>query len=527
MQKSLHPSTSTFRTLIEGDYLYIDKTKYIYELVKRSAGVYFFSRPRRFGKSLFVSTLEDVFRGNRELFKGLWIDGSDYQWETHPVIRLDFSSNSIATAAELEQFIDYEFQRIARENGLTEPLLGYNYKSRFQDLIRQLAQTSQVVILVDEYDKPLTDNLENLEEAVRIRDVLRSFYSVIKALDQHIRFVFITGISKFSKVGVFSAMNNLDDMTMTPTFATAFGITEEELQTYFAPYITAFAEKENISESKLVDLVRIWYDGFCFVEECESVYNPFSTIQLFNKQRFANYWFDSGTPTFLVKLLRDQNYYIEAFEELVLPEVDFSTFELEHLDIVPLLFQTGYLTIKDYKKEIGEETIYSLSYPNREVERAFTTYLLSSFSYTERSLSRSHLYQLVEALQKHDIEQVFIILRTFFANVPYNIAIDKEAYYQTIFYIVFKMLGVQVDAEVVTNRGRIDAVVELDDHIFLFEFKLNGSAQEALNQIKEKEYVQKYSLVGKPLTCIGANFNTETRMVDDWQSDSLNPSSES
>lgn len=216
-------------------FYYVDKTQYIYELVREAKGIYFVARPRRIGKSLFVSILDEVFRGNRELFQGLWLYESDYRWETHPVIRLDFSSNPVKSAEELEQVMEYENQRISRECGLTEPLLGFDYKSRFQDLIRQLAQTNQVVILVDEYDKPLIDNLENLEEAIRIRDVLKAFYTVIKALDRYLRFVFITGISKFSKVGVFSTMNNLEDMTMDPAFATALGITEDELQTYFTP----------------------------------------------------------------------------------------------------------------------------------------------------------------------------------------------------------------------------------------------------------------------------------------------------
>ena len=527
MPKPLQPSTSTFRKLIEGNYLYIDKTKYIYELVKQPAGIYFISRPRRFGKSLFISTLEEAFRGNRELFAGLWIDKSDYEWTPHPVIRFDFSANPVSTASKLEKVIEYEIQRIAREHGLTESLLGFDYVSLFQDLIRQLAKTRQVVILIDEYDKPLTDNLENLEDAVAIRGILRSFYSVIKALDQHIRFVFITGVSKFSKVGVFSAMNNLEDLTMDPAMATAFGITEDELQTYFKPYIDTFAEKQSVSSQKLVEAVRHWYDGFCFVEEGERVYNPYSTILLFSKQRFSNYWFESGTPTFLTKLLRKNNYDIASLDKLLLPEIAFSTFELEDLDIIPLLFQTGYLTIKDYERKFAQEVIYTLSYPNHEVERAFNTHLLSAFSHLEISLSRSYLYQLINALNEQDIEQMFTVLQTFFANVPYTIAVDKEAYYQTIFFVIFKMLGFDTTAEVVTNHGRIDAVIELAERIYLFEFKLNGTAQDALNQIKKKQYFQKFWLAGKPIICVGANFNTETRMVDEWESEPINPSSES
>lgn len=522
MVKPLQPSTSTFRDLIEGGFLYIDKTEYLYELVREPKGIYFLSRPRRFGKSLFVSTLEEIFRANKELFANLYIAETDYHWETHPIIRLDFSTMSVETAAKLEQSIDYELQRIATEYGIGESLGGFDFKSRLQDLIRKLSQTNQVVILIDEYDKPLTDSIENLEEASKIREILRSFYSVIKALDRHVRFAFITGISKFSKVGVFSAMNNLADLTMDRRFATAFGITEDELQTYFAPYIEEFAEKENISPEKMIELVKHWYDGFCFVEECESVYNPFSTVRLFSAQRFSNYWFESGTPTFLISLLKNSDYSVEALDHLVLPEVAFSTFELEELDIIPLLFQTGYLTIKDYRRDtLGGHAMYTLSYPNLEVERAFTTYLLRAFSHLPMSSASSQLYQLIEALHEQNIERVFTILRTFFASIPYSINVDREAYYQTVFFIIFKMIGMQIEAETVTNNGRIDAVVELDELIYIFEFKLNGSAKEALAQIHEKEYFQKYWLAGKPIVCVGANFNTESRTIEEWQTDEI------
>ncbi|MBV7339531.1 AAA family ATPase [Chloroflexi bacterium TSY] len=360
---------------------------------------------------------------------------SDYDWETYPIIRLDFSRIAATTADELKEGIKWYLRRIARQYSITLP--DGPYYTLLDELIFGLSTIGKVVILIDEYDKPLIDNLKDLEKAKVIRDTLRGFYTILKAMDEYIRFVFITGISKFSKVGVFSTMNNLDDMTMAPSFATAFGITEDELQEYFRPYILMFAEKENISPEILVQQIRDWYDGFCFVEECERVYNPFSTIQLFKKQRFSNYWFESGTPTFLINLLQEKGYNVESLEKLILKEIDFSTYELEHRDIVPLLFQTGYLTIRDYEKTLGEETIYHLSYPNREVENAFITYLLSVFSYIERTLSRSHLYKLLDALQKKEIEQVFLVLRVFFANIPYTLKVEKEAYYQTIFYVIF------------------------------------------------------------------------------------------
>lgn len=522
MAKPVQASTFTFRDIIESDFLYVDKTRYLYELVRYGKGIYFIARPRRFGKSLMVSTLAEIFQGNRELFQGLWIDQSDYEWQPHPVLRFDFSRHGVKSAAKLEQVIDYFIDELARQHGIT--LRGFDYQTRFDNLILQLGSGEhRVVILIDEYDKPIIDNLDNLTEATAIREVLRNFYTIIKAMDSYIRFVFVTGISKFSKVGVFSTMNTLDDLTMDPRFATALGITEEELTRDLTEHIAEFAAKLNITPETLRDQIREWYNGFCFVENCARVYNSYSTLQLFKKQYFANYWFETGTPTFLIKLLHERNYEVATLEHLVLKEIDFSTYELDHLDIVALLFQTGYLTIKDAQVRFGEETIFTLSYPNREVENAFLTYLLSAFSSLERTLSRSHLYELLAALRKHDLDQMFTVLRTFFANVPYTLQVDREAYYQTVFYILFKMIGIETEAEVVTNDGRIDTVVMMDDHIFLFEFKLNGSAMAALAQIKEKEYFQKYWLTGKPITCVGANFDTTKRTVSEWESAEITP----
>lgn len=385
MPKPVQASTYTFRNLIEGGFLYVDKTRYLYELVRPATGIYFLARPRRFGKSLMLSTLEEIFLGNREFFKGLWLDTSDYDWQPYPVIRFDFSSNSVNSAENLVQFFDYYLDKLARTHQVT--LRGFDYQSNFAELIEQVAQTGKVVLLIDEYDKPLIDNLENLPEATKIREVLKKFYTVIKAMDRHLRFVFITGISKFSKVGVFSAMNNLDDLTMDLRFATALGITEDELQSNFHEHIGDFAAQTGISTEALLQQIREWYNGFCFVENCATLYNPFSTLQLFYQQRFSNYWFDSGTPTFLVKLLQEQQYDIEQLDDLHLRELAFSTYELENLSIIPLLFQTGYLTIKGYDPQ---RRVYTLSYPNTEVKDAFLAHLLGKFSERDRSLNEDY-----------------------------------------------------------------------------------------------------------------------------------------
>lgn len=493
--------------------MYVDKTRYLYELVRPGTGIHFLARPRRFGKSLMISTLEEIFLGNRELFKGLWIDSSDYEWQLRPVIRIDFSANAVNSAANLVQVIDYYIEGIAQHYGVT--LRGFDYQTRFGNLIQQLAQRGKkVVILIDEYDKPIIDNLTNLPQATAIRDTLKNFYTIIKAMDRYLRFVFITGISKFSKVGIFSAMNNLDDLTMDPRFATALGITEDELRSNFAEHLPLLAQQERTDVDGLLQQIRDWYDGFCFVRNCQSVYNPYSTLVLFNKGQFSNYWFETGTPTFLIKLIKSRNYDIQPFDQLEVPELTFSTFEIESLELVPLLFQTGYLTIKGFRVDkFGE--MYTLSYPNYEVKNSFLSRLLSAYDEIEVALSESHVRRLLYALDSHDLPQFFEVLSVFFANVDYALYLDNEKYYQIIFYLIFKLMGLRAEAEVHTNQGRIDPVVELDHHIYLFEFKLNKSADEALQQIKDHDYARKYRFAGKPLTLIGANFDTTKRKVSE------------
>ncbi|MEZ4730774.1 MAG: AAA family ATPase [Caldilineaceae bacterium] len=458
-----------------------------------------------------ISTLEEIFLGNRELFQGLWIDRSDYNWQTYPVIRIDFSRMQVASDAEFAPALN---AICAKSPANIRSPLATVPTMRSLKISSWPWRQGQVVILIDEYDKPLIDALPHLPEAQKIRETLRGFYTLIKAMDQYLRFVFITGISKFSKVGVFSDMNHLTDLTMNPHFATALGITETELQSQFHEHIAKFASKEGVTPDALSTKLREWYDGFCFVEECQNVYNPFSTLQLFTQQRFANYWFETGTPTFLIKLLKEQQYDVEELNDLRLRELAFNTYEIETLSIIPLLFQTGYLTIKGYEPT---RRIYTLAYPNMEVEDAFLTYLLGEFSERDRGLNEAQLWRMIDALEAHDLDQFFHLLQVFFANVPYQIHLKYEKYYQTIFYLIFKLLGLRIDAEVETNAGRIDAVVEVADHIFLFEFKLDKSAEEALQQIRNQRYYQKYQLKGKSITLVGANFSSETRQVTAWQ----------
>ncbi len=514
--KPLPVSTAAFSKIIRGHYLYIDKTATIYQLIAPPTGSYFIARPRRFGKTLLISTLEALFLGQRDLFSGLWIAQTDYDWQPHTVLRLDFSQEPCTSAADLQQTITAYLTEIGMQYGVDLPAAPY-YR-QFRHLIQTLSQDKPLVVLIDEYDKPLIDNLNNPTEVGQIQAILKGFYAVLKAMEAHLRLVLITGISKFSKVSLFSDLNNLNDLTFDTQYATLLGITEVELRYYFADRLPSFATREGITVDDLLARIRAWYDGFRFSQHQTTVYNPFSTMLLFEKFSFRNYWFESGTPTFLIDLIKTRDYDLTRFSGMKIRETAFSTYDVTRLDIVPLLYQTGYLTIKEY---IPSKRLYTLAYPNREVEEAFLTWLLGAYSYLERGIGESYLWDLVASLENNNIEQLFDTLVVFFANIPYDLQIKQEKYYQTIFYLIFMMLGFRVEAEVKTQAGRIDAVVETDKHIYLFEFKVNKTATDALQQIKDNSYYQKYQRHKKSITGIEANFNTQTRTIDDWKTSQL------
>lgn len=521
MPKFLPTSTSTFVDIINGGFLYIDKTKYVYELVRQPKGAWFLSRPRRFGKSLFVSTLEELFRGNRELFKGLWIDNSDYEWNEHAVIRFDFNLLPQNNVVELEQNLKYYLHINADNYGVELPAAPSYIQ--FSHLIQTLSKERQVVILIDEYDKPLIDNLDNLEAAKEILKALKGFYGVIKAMDRHIRMSFITGITKFSKVGIFSDLNNLSDITLHSHYATVCGFTEGEIRHYLAEYIEIFAKNHSTPSEEFLGQMKRWYNGFCFAGDGENVYNPYSTVHLFFNQKFSNYWFETGSPSFLIQLIINGDYSVEELNEQILGELYLSSFKLGRLQLMPLLFQTGYMTIKEYYPESQR---YLLGYPNWEVENAFMAHLLDAFSQKDQGLSEAYLWQMINALQANNLSEFFMILQGLFANIDYDLHLGFEKYYQSMFYLIFQLMGLRISAEVKTNVGRIDAVVEVDERIYLFEFKLDKNPQDALAQIKSQTYYQKYQQSNKPITCVGANFSTKKRNIDGWEaaeSDQLQP----
>ncbi len=518
MEKNLTTSVSTFKDIIELNYLYVDKTEYVYNLVSNPKGIYFLSRPRRFGKSLTLSTLKSVFLGQKELFKGLYIYNKPIKWEKYPIIHLSLNRMMARTADELEENLIIALNRIAKSYDIKlETKRSYQ---KIEELIVELYNIKNVVVLIDEYDKPLLDNINNIEERGKIKEALKGFYSVIKANEEYLRFVFITGVSKFSRVSVFSDLNNLDDLTMNANFASSLGFTQEEVDKYFGKRIKKIAKKQNTSYTDLSNKLKLTYNGYRFTKINETVYNPVSLTKFVENEDIQHYWFETGTPSFLLELMKEKNYNLLKIENLKLNSAVFSTYEIENLIPEPLLFQTGYLTIKDYNQKDDQFTLY---YPNLEVKSAFLNYIAGYYTPVAQQYAPNYIINLKNAIVDNDLDNFFKTLKIFFANVEYDLHIDNEKYYQTIFYVIFTLIGVRINAEVKTNNGRIDAVVKTDTHIYIFEFKLFDTAKSAMKhistmlnaRIEDKKYFEKYQLEKKQIVLLGVGFDKNTKNIKD------------
>ncbi len=498
-----------FRKLRSGGYLYVDKTEAIYRLTQE-AGYYFLSRPRRFGKSLLVSTMKELFSGNRELFTGLWIEDR-WNWsETNPVLHIPFSSigyKSLGLERALHEFLDDVSQE--HDLGVEEEAL----EKKFSEVLERLsAKHSRVVLLIDEYDKPIIDYLgKEIEQAKANREVLRKFYSILKDSDPHLRLVFITGVSKFSKVSIFSDLNNLDDLTIQDYRSnTLLGYTQEELEHFFSEHIAQTAATQGIAEDELLEQIKNWYNGYSW-NGADFVYNPFSMLNFFQKRVFMNHWFKTATPTFLVDLLRKQEFY--ELDGMQVSETTFDSFDLENLQLEALLFQTGYLTIKAYE---ARRRLYTLGYPNLEVRESMMDYLLNAFSQVPATQVRAYVYEVADALRKKDLKKVEEVFNILLRSLPYQLYEGHERLYHIIIHLFFKYMALDVHSEVNTSRGRADALVELEDKIYCFEFKYDKSPEEALAQIKEKGYLDRYQSSGKELIAVGVNFSPEKREVEEF-----------
>jgi hypothetical protein len=510
--KKLSIGIQTFSELIEENYVYVDKTKYIYDMIA-SGKYYFLSRPRRFGKSLLVSTLADIFSGNKKLFDGLTISSLPYDWKKYPVIMISFSDIPHKTPEILEQGIKLCLQRIAKQYHI---VLHNEFSSgeMLQELVIELSENNRVALLIDEYDYPILHHIHNEESAQEIREVLKAFYAVIKGLDKHLKFGFLTGVSKFSQTSIFSGLNNLNDISLHSDFNPLLGYTRNEIVTYFAPHLLQAAKYNNCSVEQLLIDITEWYDGYLFTDDknATKIYNPYSVLLFLSNKKFSNYWFKTGTPTFLINLFKKYNYSIQDFEHIEATEGELSSFEIEKISLKTLLFQTGYLTINKYNEETKN---YTLTYPNKETIESLVEYLFASITNQSGLLLNNASIALLKAFEDYNFERIQLILTQFFASVPYTIKINAEKYYQTIFYVLLKIIGADIIVEQPTNIGRIDAVIQTKTRYFIIEMKINATADVALKQIREKKYYQSYESLGKEIILVGIAFDTTLNNISE------------
>jgi hypothetical protein len=513
-EKRLPIGIQTFSEIIRENYVYIDKTELIHRLIQ-SGKYYFLSRPRRFGKSLLVSTLKELFSGNRELFKGLWIDEKINWLEfAYPVIHIDFSGKLYEGKKELIDTIDYLIEENARKHKIL--LNQKTFDKKFMELVQRLAVKNRVVILIDEYDKPIIDFIQKREIAAENREILKNFYSAVKAADEYLKFVFLTGVSKFSKVSVFSGLNNLTDITLDDRYAVIAGYTQAELEFYFQDHLKMLPQSISLS------MIKDWYNGYSWDGQ-QFVYNPYSILNLFDQLKVENYWFTSGTPTFLMDIIRENRSNIMDFEEITVSREIFDNFDVEHIETESILFQTGYLTIKKIFQKDGMKR-YILSYPNQEVKHSFVNYLMNYFSGQSFFAMTTFRDNISDLLNKGNIEETIEKFKNLYASIPYDLSKSMgEGYYQTIFYLTLKLFGTSIQCEIETNQGRIDAVIETKNHIYITEFKL-GKAADAMNQIRQKKYYENYRLLNKPIFLVGIGFSKQSRNIADYQIEKL-PSS--
>ncbi|MBM3886468.1 AAA family ATPase [Candidatus Dependentiae bacterium] len=533
--KLLPIGIQTFEKIREkpGQYLYVDKTRELYELAT-SGSVYFLSRPRRFGKSLLCSTIKSLFEDRKDLFEGLWIAQSDWQWEKHPIIHLSFAGITRRSTEELRKGLIEFLRRTAHDYGISLPG-GTTLTEQFIILIMSLAERNKVVIIIDEYDKPILDHITNFDVAHQMREILKELYEVVKDLDRYLHFVFITGVTKFAKTSIFSGINNLQDISLSPVAATVCGFTYEELTDNFQPFIQALAEKRKLSAEETTDQLRRWYNGYSFDADGENplVYNPFSILLALQNKQFKNYWFESGTPTFLINLIKKNNYPIMDFQSVKIAASQLASFEIDKIKLDVLMQQTGYLTITGYDE--GSRN-YSVSYPNFEVFAALSEIIIPMMTELEPAALNDYVVWFRQALQAGDIEHFCKTLKQFFTEIPYTIVVEDgaekpkqkskqitlEKYYQTIFFVICRLLTRQVWIEQATNTGRIDAVLEFEQRIVIVEFKVNQSGRAALEQIKEKKYADSYVRGGKEILLVGINFDSQIRNIsDDWMVEKL------
>jgi hypothetical protein len=502
-----------FEKIRTDGYAYVDKTAIVYDLVN-SGSYYFLSRPRRFGKSLLLSTIEAYLSGKKELFTGLAIEKLEHEWVKYPILHLDLNTAKYDSVDGLNNVLnDY----------LTNWELIYGsfpsentFELRFKGIVRRAFEKTgqRVVILVDEYDKPLLQAIGNDSLQDSYRTTLKAFYSVLKTQDQYIRLAFLTGVTKFGKVSVFSDLNNLWDISMDEQFSYICGITEEELHANFDVPIGELAQKNHLTKDECYAKLKELYDGYHFDQYSDGIYNPFSILNTLAKKRFGNYWFETGTPSFLVYLMKNADYNLNEITQEQVPEDTLNSIESMSTNPIPVIYQSGYLTIKGYVEEFE---YYKLGFPNNEVENGFFKYLMPFYTPAKEEQSAFFISNFVMDVRNGRPDDFMQRLQTMFSDTDYKIVGKMELYFQNAMYVVFKLMGFYTEVERTTNRGRIDVLIKTKDYIYVMELKLDGSAEEALQQIEEKGYAQPFAQDKRKLYKIGVNFSSETRGIEDWK----------
>jgi hypothetical protein len=516
MNRRLPIGIQDFPKIREEGFLYVDKTAIIHRLINNSGGAFFLSRPRRFGKSLLCTTLGAIFGGRRNIFQGLAIDSLDWEWKKHPIIRLDLNPGNYLNGTKvLTSALNNMLYNFANDYGIR--LRGKFVPDQFSNLIKDLhnKEDEKVVIIVDEYDKPLLSTIDNNELHIAMRNELKSFYGVLKSSDEYLKFVFLTGVTKFSHISIFSDLNHLSDITLDSRYAEICGLTQEEVEHNFGPEIDGILEDAGKTREEYLGELRRFYNGYRFSEKPLSVYNPFGLLNHFDKNgKFLPYWYETGTPTFLVKLIINQKLNILDLNNMQVDYEDFRKYDIENMRAEPLLYQSGYLTIKDYDGELNQFTI---DYPNEEVRSSFSRSLLEQYLQPSGSAIRALSTRLPAALINGDIDDSMNMLKSFLASIPYDIIKEKENYYETAIHLIFSMLGLNCRSEVRIASGRIDTLVETKRFVYCFEFKLNGTVEEARAQIDTKEYLLSWEGSGKKLFKVGVNIDHEKRNIGEWK----------
>ena len=502
----------TYEEIVNLNCLYVDKTEYVYKMINLSKYI-FLSRPRRFGKSLLVSTLAAYFEGKKHLFKGTFIDGVEKDWTEYPVLRFDMSLAKHQSKEDLPRYLLYIIESNERKFGLTSDLTDPNL--RLTNLIqRAYEQTGkQVVVLIDEYDAPLLDVAHEKTQLDDLRQIMRNFYSPLKACDKYLKFVFITGITKFSQLSIFSELNNLNNISMQEQFAAVCGITVEEVQTQMSDYIDRLAQKYEQTPEEVFNELKKKYDGYHFTWPSPDIFNPFSIMLAFANNNIQSYWFESGTPTFLIEMMRKFNVTPSMLKPTSVMASAFDAPTENMKSITPLLYQSGYLTIKGYNRMAN---IYTLDIPNNEIRIGLMESLLPNYVNIGWENGLTTIAYMFMALYNDDLNEMLRLLQTYLLTIPQCDNTNYEGHYQQMLYVIFSLLGRYVDVEVRTPKGRVDMVMNSGKALYLFELKLNKSAEAAMNQINLKDYPSRFALAGLPVIKVGINFNSETHTIEDW-----------